>query len=74
MDYGVGIRTIQQITENDKCRNFFLTQAVNLDLPRYITDVCSGAPLSIGELHIPAAASAFLPALLTAMQRIHCTS
>ncbi|EIW61135.1 uncharacterized protein TRAVEDRAFT_43962 [Trametes versicolor FP-101664 SS1] len=39
MDYGIGIRTMQEIMEEDKCRNFFLTQAVYLDLPRYIADV-----------------------------------
>ncbi|KAI0677763.1 hypothetical protein C8Q78DRAFT_109133 [Trametes maxima] len=38
MTYGVLFRTLQKIEELTKCRSFFLTQAVDLDIPRYIAD------------------------------------
>ncbi|KAI0650948.1 hypothetical protein C8Q79DRAFT_1007159 [Trametes meyenii] len=38
MDYGVLFRTLQKIEETTKCRSFFLTQAVDLDIPRYIDE------------------------------------
>lgn len=76
MDYGIGIRTMQEIMEKDKCRNFFLTQAVNLDLPRYVADVDMpragpGGHLSIGELPNPIAAPLLLCTDSHAVHTLH---
>ncbi|KAI0364592.1 hypothetical protein BV20DRAFT_1057084 [Pilatotrama ljubarskyi] len=37
MDYGLCLRTIQTVQEATRCRSFFLTQAIYLDLPRYLS-------------------------------------
>ncbi|KAI0832935.1 hypothetical protein BC628DRAFT_1415161 [Trametes gibbosa] len=36
MDYGVVFRVVQHIMETIPCRNFFLTEAINLDIARHM--------------------------------------
>ncbi|KAI8968645.1 hypothetical protein BD414DRAFT_532253 [Trametes punicea] len=54
IDYGACLRSVQTLEEHTKCRNFFTTLAVDVDLARYVVDKEDQyGPVSIGELPKP---------------------